>query len=149
MARPQPRPVESGLPVPGAGGPVLLPTFSARLTSPDRRLDRECLWESCLPKAADIGRLKVLRARCFCPPGWGLRDQQEREIVHVLVDCCLQEKTYNPFYASGRQVLCLRAEVPQVTGPEAACHLCLTVGPGFQRGGWAPGSTWCPSLCHK
>ncbi|XP_058390128.1 nucleolar MIF4G domain-containing protein 1 isoform X1 [Diceros bicornis minor] len=29
----------------------------------------------------------------------GLKDQQEREIVHVLMDCCLQEKTYNPFYA--------------------------------------------------
>ncbi|KAI5775117.1 NOM1 [Gulo gulo luscus] len=29
----------------------------------------------------------------------GLKAQQEREIVHVLVDCCLQEKTYNPFYA--------------------------------------------------
>ncbi|XP_074918301.1 nucleolar MIF4G domain-containing protein 1 isoform X2 [Chelonoidis abingdonii] len=29
----------------------------------------------------------------------GLKDQQEREIVHVLIDCCLQEKTYNPFYA--------------------------------------------------
>uniref|UniRef100_A0A673TMJ4 Nucleolar MIF4G domain-containing protein 1 n=1 Tax=Suricata suricatta TaxID=37032 RepID=A0A673TMJ4_SURSU len=29
----------------------------------------------------------------------GLRDQQEREIVHVLVDCCLQEKSFNPFYA--------------------------------------------------
>ncbi|XP_040115870.1 nucleolar MIF4G domain-containing protein 1 [Oryx dammah] len=29
----------------------------------------------------------------------GLKDQQEREIVHVLVECCLQEKTYNPFYA--------------------------------------------------
>ncbi|XP_034985599.2 nucleolar MIF4G domain-containing protein 1 [Zootoca vivipara] len=28
-----------------------------------------------------------------------LKDQQEREIVHVLIDCCLQEKTYNPFYA--------------------------------------------------
>ncbi|XP_034495988.1 LOW QUALITY PROTEIN: nucleolar MIF4G domain-containing protein 1 [Ailuropoda melanoleuca] len=28
-----------------------------------------------------------------------LKEQQEREIVHVLVDCCLQEKTYNPFYA--------------------------------------------------
>lgn len=28
-----------------------------------------------------------------------LKDQQEREIVHVLLDCCLQEKTYNPFYA--------------------------------------------------
>ncbi|XP_069816604.1 nucleolar MIF4G domain-containing protein 1 [Dendropsophus ebraccatus] len=29
----------------------------------------------------------------------GLKDHQEREIVHVLIDCCLQEKTYNPFYA--------------------------------------------------
>ena len=29
----------------------------------------------------------------------GLKDQQEREIVHILMDCCLQEKTYNPFYA--------------------------------------------------
>ncbi|MBN3275297.1 NOM1 protein, partial [Polyodon spathula] len=29
----------------------------------------------------------------------GLKDQQEREIVHVLTDCCLQEKGFNPFYA--------------------------------------------------
>ncbi|XP_068091972.1 nucleolar MIF4G domain-containing protein 1 [Hyperolius riggenbachi] len=29
----------------------------------------------------------------------GLKDHQEREIVHVLIDCCLQEKIYNPFYA--------------------------------------------------
>ncbi|XP_056375545.1 nucleolar MIF4G domain-containing protein 1 [Hyla sarda] len=29
----------------------------------------------------------------------GLKDHQEREIVHVLIDCCLQEKNYNPFYA--------------------------------------------------
>ncbi|KAM4688240.1 nucleolar MIF4G domain-containing protein 1 [Discoglossus pictus] len=29
----------------------------------------------------------------------GLKDHQEREIVHVLLDCCLQEKVYNPFYA--------------------------------------------------
>ncbi|XP_072268700.1 nucleolar MIF4G domain-containing protein 1 [Pyxicephalus adspersus] len=29
----------------------------------------------------------------------GLKDHQEREIVHVLLDCCLQEKIYNPFYA--------------------------------------------------
>ncbi|XP_063063155.1 nucleolar MIF4G domain-containing protein 1 [Engraulis encrasicolus] len=29
----------------------------------------------------------------------GLKDQQEREIVHVLVDCCLQEKAFNAFYA--------------------------------------------------
>ncbi|XP_043921516.1 nucleolar MIF4G domain-containing protein 1 [Protopterus annectens] len=29
----------------------------------------------------------------------GLKDHQEREIVHVLIDCCLQEKTFNAFYA--------------------------------------------------
>uniref|UniRef100_H0WHX5 Nucleolar MIF4G domain-containing protein 1 n=2 Tax=Otolemur garnettii TaxID=30611 RepID=H0WHX5_OTOGA len=29
----------------------------------------------------------------------GLKDQQEREIAHVIMDCCFQEKTYNPFYA--------------------------------------------------
>ncbi|XP_008582022.1 PREDICTED: nucleolar MIF4G domain-containing protein 1, partial [Galeopterus variegatus] len=36
----------------------------------------------------------------------GLKDQQEREIVHVLMDCCLQEKTYNPFYAFLATKLC-------------------------------------------
>ncbi|XP_030636388.1 nucleolar MIF4G domain-containing protein 1 [Chanos chanos] len=29
----------------------------------------------------------------------GLKDQQERDIVHVLLDCCLQEKSFNAFYA--------------------------------------------------
>ncbi|CAB1349481.1 unnamed protein product [Coregonus sp. 'balchen'] len=29
----------------------------------------------------------------------GLKDQQEREIVHVLMDCCLQEKSFNAFYS--------------------------------------------------
>ncbi|KAF5893791.1 nucleolar MIF4G domain-containing protein 1, partial [Clarias magur] len=29
----------------------------------------------------------------------GLKGQQERDIVHVLLDCCLQEKTFNAFYA--------------------------------------------------
>ncbi|XP_018550875.1 nucleolar MIF4G domain-containing protein 1 [Lates calcarifer] len=29
----------------------------------------------------------------------GLKDKQEREIVHVLMDCCLQGKTFNAFYA--------------------------------------------------
>ncbi|XP_069770849.1 nucleolar MIF4G domain-containing protein 1 [Narcine bancroftii] len=29
----------------------------------------------------------------------GLKDRQEREIIHVLIHCCLQEKTFNPFYA--------------------------------------------------
>ncbi|XP_033964719.1 nucleolar MIF4G domain-containing protein 1 [Pseudochaenichthys georgianus] len=29
----------------------------------------------------------------------GLKDKQEREIVNVLMDCCLQEKTFNGYYA--------------------------------------------------
>ncbi|XP_035866968.1 nucleolar MIF4G domain-containing protein 1 isoform X1 [Phyllostomus discolor] len=36
----------------------------------------------------------------------GLKDQQEREVVHVLVDCCLQERSYNPFYAFLAGKLC-------------------------------------------
>ncbi|XP_072820161.1 nucleolar MIF4G domain-containing protein 1 isoform X4 [Vicugna pacos] len=36
----------------------------------------------------------------------GLKDQQEREIVHVLMDCCLQERMYNPFYAFLAGKLC-------------------------------------------
>lgn len=35
-----------------------------------------------------------------------LNDVQDREIVHVLVDCCLQEKTFNPYYAFLGQKLC-------------------------------------------
>lgn len=45
----------------------------------------------------------------------GLKDQQEREIVHVLVDCCLQEKTYNPFYAFLAGRLCDSDRRLQVT----------------------------------
>ncbi|XP_033126891.1 nucleolar MIF4G domain-containing protein 1-like isoform X3 [Anneissia japonica] len=29
----------------------------------------------------------------------GLKSGQEREIVHVIVDCCLQERVFNPYYA--------------------------------------------------
>ena len=36
----------------------------------------------------------------------GLKGQQEREIVHVIIDCCLQEKTFNPYYAHLLQKLC-------------------------------------------
>lgn len=59
----------------------------------------------------------------------GLKDQQEREIVHVLIDCCLQEKTYNPFYAFLAGKLCDYARSFQVTaGRQAACVplSCLT-----------------------
>lgn len=36
----------------------------------------------------------------------GLKNQQEREIVHVIVDCCLQENSFNPYYAHLLQKLC-------------------------------------------
>ncbi|KAM5303633.1 nucleolar MIF4G domain-containing protein 1 isoform 2-T2 [Glossophaga mutica] len=36
----------------------------------------------------------------------GLKDPQEREVVHVLLDCCLQERSYNPFYAFLAGKLC-------------------------------------------
>ncbi|XP_051756740.1 nucleolar MIF4G domain-containing protein 1 [Ctenopharyngodon idella] len=36
----------------------------------------------------------------------GLKNQQEREIVHVLMDCCLQEKMFNRFYAVLAEKLC-------------------------------------------
>ena len=35
-----------------------------------------------------------------------LSEVQEREIVHVLLDCCLQEKLFNPYYAYLGQKLC-------------------------------------------
>ncbi|RVE48005.1 hypothetical protein evm_007317 [Chilo suppressalis] len=36
----------------------------------------------------------------------GLRGQQEKEVVHVLLACCLQEKVYNPYYAVLALKLC-------------------------------------------
>ncbi|XP_060731228.1 nucleolar MIF4G domain-containing protein 1 [Tachysurus vachellii] len=36
----------------------------------------------------------------------GLKGQQERDIVHVLIDCCLQEKTFNGFYAVLAEKFC-------------------------------------------
>uniref|UniRef100_A0A0P5DIJ3 Nucleolar MIF4G domain-containing protein n=1 Tax=Daphnia magna TaxID=35525 RepID=A0A0P5DIJ3_9CRUS len=36
----------------------------------------------------------------------GLKNQQEREIVHVVMDCCLQEKSFNQYYAYLLQKLC-------------------------------------------
>ncbi|XP_069361170.1 nucleolar MIF4G domain-containing protein 1 homolog isoform X1 [Maniola hyperantus] len=36
----------------------------------------------------------------------GLKGQQEREVIHVLLACCLQEKSYNPYYGVLGQKLC-------------------------------------------
>ncbi|XP_046580458.1 nucleolar MIF4G domain-containing protein 1-like isoform X2 [Haliotis rubra] len=36
----------------------------------------------------------------------GLKHQQEREIIHVILDCCLQERKYNAFYAFLAQKFC-------------------------------------------
>jgi hypothetical protein len=35
-----------------------------------------------------------------------LKHQQEREIIHVIMDCCLQEKVFNPYYAFLAQKFC-------------------------------------------
>ncbi|KAH0563951.1 hypothetical protein KQX54_008283 [Cotesia glomerata] len=36
----------------------------------------------------------------------GLKDQQAREIINVIMDCCLQEKKFNPYYAVLAQKFC-------------------------------------------
>ncbi|KAJ8953596.1 hypothetical protein NQ318_003020 [Aromia moschata] len=36
----------------------------------------------------------------------GLKNQQEREIINVLLHCCLHEKNYNPYYAVLAQKFC-------------------------------------------
>lgn len=36
----------------------------------------------------------------------GLKDQEEGEIIHVLMHCCLQENKFNPYYAILAQKLC-------------------------------------------
>lgn len=45
----------------------------------------------------------------------GLKDKQEREIVHVLIDCCLQEKSFNAFYAVLGQKFCAHDRRFQMT----------------------------------
>jgi nucleolar MIF4G domain-containing protein 1 len=44
----------------------------------------------------------------------GLKDKQEREIVHILVDCCLQERQFNPYYAFLGQKFCECSRTHQV-----------------------------------
>ncbi|XP_066584151.1 nucleolar MIF4G domain-containing protein 1 homolog [Prorops nasuta] len=36
----------------------------------------------------------------------GLKDQQEREVIYVLIDCLLHEKNFNPYYALLAQQFC-------------------------------------------
>ncbi|XP_065917507.1 nucleolar MIF4G domain-containing protein 1-like isoform X2 [Dysidea avara] len=45
----------------------------------------------------------------------GLKDTQQRELVHVTLHCCLQEKSYNPYYAFLGQRLCEYNRSHQVT----------------------------------
>uniref|UniRef100_UPI00359013E8 nucleolar MIF4G domain-containing protein 1 n=1 Tax=Myxine glutinosa TaxID=7769 RepID=UPI00359013E8 len=45
----------------------------------------------------------------------GLKDQQQQEIVHVLLSCCLQERTFNPYYAYLGKKLCDRHHRFQMT----------------------------------
>ena len=39
-----------------------------------------------------------------------LADKQEREIPRVLIECCLQEKAYNPYYEVLATRLCERVK---------------------------------------
>ncbi|XP_050466071.1 nucleolar MIF4G domain-containing protein 1 homolog [Cataglyphis hispanica] len=36
----------------------------------------------------------------------GLKNQQQREIIYVILNCCIQEKKFNPYYAVLAQKLC-------------------------------------------
>lgn len=36
----------------------------------------------------------------------GLKSQQDREIIHVIINCCLQEKQFNPYYCCLSQKFC-------------------------------------------
>ena len=45
----------------------------------------------------------------------GLRGPQEREVARVLVDCCLQEKEYNPFYHLVARSLCAHSKQHRVS----------------------------------
>ncbi|XP_012270111.1 nucleolar MIF4G domain-containing protein 1 [Orussus abietinus] len=36
----------------------------------------------------------------------GLKNQQEREVIYVIIDCCLQEKKFNPYYAVLAEKFC-------------------------------------------
>ncbi|OUM59447.1 hypothetical protein PIROE2DRAFT_52228 [Piromyces sp. E2] len=44
-----------------------------------------------------------------------LKDKQEREIIRVLIYCCGQEKTYNPYYAFIAQKLCFYSHSHKIT----------------------------------
>ncbi|RMX50702.1 hypothetical protein pdam_00013216 [Pocillopora damicornis] len=44
-----------------------------------------------------------------------LKDVQTREVIHVLIDCCIQEKMYNPYYAYLGQKFCENSRSYQVT----------------------------------
>ncbi|XP_054266390.1 nucleolar MIF4G domain-containing protein 1 [Macrosteles quadrilineatus] len=45
----------------------------------------------------------------------GLKAQQEQEIVHVMVHCLMQEKTYNPYYSHLASQLCKADRKHQMT----------------------------------
>ena len=36
----------------------------------------------------------------------GIKGKQEHDIIYVLLDCCTQEKDYNPFYSFLAKKLC-------------------------------------------
>ncbi len=63
----------------------------------------------------------------------GLKNQQEHEIIHLLVDLCTRENTYNPFYSFLCQKFCEYNRRFQVGS--CAIILCLAHALGG-IGGW-------------
>ncbi|KAI7835645.1 hypothetical protein COHA_010459 [Chlorella ohadii] len=73
----------------GLSGPELLKLAAAMRMNTDARRAVFCVVmgsEDCVDAVEKLLRL-------------GLKGEQEREIVRVTVDCCLQEKAWNPYYA--------------------------------------------------
>lgn len=85
--------------------------------------------EMCHKVAVMAQYLLWIQYMCPFPPfvRLGLKDQQEREIVHVLMDCCLQEKAFNAFYAVLGEKLCSHDRRFQV------CRACLSTAESHHR----------------
>ena len=44
-----------------------------------------------------------------------LSDKQDREVVRVVIDCCVQEKAYNPYYAYLAENICIQNHSHKIT----------------------------------
>ena len=58
----------------------------------------------------------------------GLKSSQQQEIVLVILDCCLQEKKYNPFYSYLGQKFCEHHRSFQVSKLTTPCPVNVWLG---------------------